>query len=68
MDATRKTALWSCVGYSFREVIKKQESCFVWMKINDVYMYSCYILPNLTLREFEGIVNRLVNDAKEIHV
>jgi len=67
MNATRKTAIWSCAGYPFREVMKRQESGFVWVKINGMYMYNCYTPPSLTLGEFEEIVDRLVNrkDAKD---
>ena len=63
-DLHNKAAIWACGKHSFQQVMTRPGAGFVWVKINGVYIYSCYASPNATMDEFEQFLDRLVYDAR----
>lgn len=62
-DNTGKSAIWACGNIAFQESMKNPEDGFVRVKMEGVYIYSCYVSPNAPLVEFEAFLDRLVADA-----
>ena len=62
-DDTGKAAIWSCGNFAFQESMRTPVKGFVRVKIEGIYIYSCYISPNVSLTEFETYIDGLVADA-----
>lgn len=60
-DATGRAAIWFCGRRPFQETMTRRESGFVWVKVDGIYLYSCYASPNDQLEDF---IYRLVSDAR----
>ena len=62
-DSTSRAAIWACGEKPFAERMNRQEDGFVWAKISNIYVYSCYASPNTSIEVFQNFLDRLVNDA-----
>ena len=63
-DAANSAAIWACGKHPIQEVMKDPEETFVRVKISGIYFYSCYMPPSMPHEEFERILDRIVEDAK----
>jgi len=66
-DSACHAALFSCGRFPLQERMECPNAGFVWAKINDIYIYSCYLPPSLLPHEFDGMVEQLVCDARKRH-
>lgn len=66
-DTTGSAAIWACGNRPIQEIMKTPAEYFVRAKVNGVHIYSCYMPPRLTQQEYEGALDRLVNDANNRH-
>lgn len=64
-DTSGKAAIWACGKLPFQETMNEQAEGFVRVKINGVYLYSCYMPPSLPQEEYEAMLDHLVNDARD---
>lgn len=64
VDATGLAAIWTCGSHPFQEIMTNKEDCFVRAKVNGVHLYSCYMPPSMSQKEFENVLARLVADAR----
>ena len=63
-DAANSAAIWACGKHPIQEVMKDPEETFVRVKISGIYFYSCYMPPSMPHEDFERILDRIVEDAK----
>ncbi|XP_066904559.1 uncharacterized protein [Halyomorpha halys] len=49
-------AIWACNSQAIQEVNTASHSGFVWANINDVYIFSCYAYPSVTIEDFVEFV------------
>lgn len=45
--------------------MQKQEDGFVRVRMDGVFIYSCYTLPSMSQKDFERTLDRLVDDARD---
>lgn len=64
-DSSGKAAIWACGKSPFQEIMRERVEGFVRVKINGVYLYSCYAPPSLSQEEYEAVLDTLVNDARD---
>jgi hypothetical protein len=64
-DSTGKAAIWSCGKRPFQEIPLSHEAGFTRVKIDGIYIYSCYAPPNVPLEDFKSFLDRLVRDARD---
>ena len=64
-DATGSAAIWAYGKHPFQEVMEDPEDTFVGVKISEMHFYSCYMAPSMSQKDFERVLNRLVNDDKK---
>ncbi|XP_066906400.1 uncharacterized protein [Halyomorpha halys] len=62
-DVSGKAAVWACNSQAIQEVNNTLHSGFVWAKINDVYIFSCYAYPSITIEDFANLLDRIVLEA-----
>lgn len=62
-DLSGRAAVWACGTLAIEEGMKHPREGFSRIKIGGIYVYSCYISPNIGLPEFKGIIENLVYDA-----
>lgn len=63
-DTTGKCAIWSCGSTPKHLAIALSTAGFVCARLNNLYVYSCYIPPSTDLASFISIITELVNDAR----
>jgi len=63
-NCTGKAAICSCGKRPFQEIPKNQEAGFTTVKIDGIYIYSCYAPPSASIDDFKRFLDRLVGDAK----
>ncbi|XP_070068041.1 uncharacterized protein [Drosophila takahashii] len=62
-DPTEKAAIWSC-GQNTRHFSGvKAAKGYVRTKLNDLWVYSCYLPPSWSLKDFSEAIDNLVIDA-----
>ncbi|XP_066900968.1 uncharacterized protein [Halyomorpha halys] len=54
----------ACGRQAITEATQDSTCGFVWAMIRHLYLYSCYALPNTTTEEFQGFIDRIVQDAR----
>ena len=64
-DAANSAAIWVCGKHSIQEVMKNPEEAFVRVKISGKYFYSCYMPPSMPHEDFERVLDRIVEDARD---
>lgn len=64
-DASGKAAIWSCGNPPSLMQEAVSETGFVGARVNNIYIYSCYIPPSTTVQDFEQIVSKLCVDARD---
>ncbi|XP_066903357.1 uncharacterized protein, partial [Halyomorpha halys] len=62
-DVSGKAAVWACNSQAIQEVNTTLHSGFVWVKINDMYIFSCYAYPSITIEDFANLLDRIVLEA-----
>ncbi|XP_041451717.1 uncharacterized protein LOC121405176 [Drosophila obscura] len=66
-DCRKKAAIWSC-GSPTQQL---RHTCvgdgFARARLNDVYIYSCYLPPSLTLQQATAVLEGIADDAREKH-
>ncbi|XP_046869032.1 uncharacterized protein LOC124461559 [Drosophila willistoni] len=65
-DMTHKAAIWNCGANGPPLQHIKSSKCFVRALIGDVWVYSCYMAPSLSLHEFESAIDQLAMDARAL--
>ncbi|XP_068140360.1 uncharacterized protein [Drosophila tropicalis] len=63
-DITGKAAIWTCGKNPLLIQSVQRNNCFVRAKIDDVWLYSCYLAPCLNIREFEAVLDQLSADVR----
>lgn len=58
-DKARMAAIQVCGGYPIQEIISNECEGFVIVKVNGVYLCSCYAPPRWTMDEFEAMLDAL---------
>ncbi|XP_066906370.1 uncharacterized protein [Halyomorpha halys] len=61
-DVSGKAAVWACNSQAIQGVNTTSHSAFVWA-INDVYIFSCYAYPSITIEDFANLLDRIVLEA-----
>lgn len=64
-DATNRAAVWICGNSPVQDVMQVPRDGFTWIKGFGVYFYSVYAAPSASLEEFEELLDRLIDDARE---
>lgn len=64
-DSSGKAAVWACGNKAIEKGMKHLQEGFVRVKIGGIFIYSCYISPNIPINEFENIIDNLVRDASQ---
>lgn len=64
-DSTSRSAIWACGNKAIEEGMKKPEEGYARVKIEGIYIYSCYMSPNIALSDFERLIDNLVLDASQ---
>ncbi|XP_066906359.1 uncharacterized protein, partial [Halyomorpha halys] len=62
-DVSGKAAVWACNSQPIQEVNTTFHSGFVWVKINDMYIFSCYAYPSITIEDLANLLDRIVLEA-----
>ena len=63
-DAVSSAAMWACGKHPFQEVMKNPEEASVRVKISGIYFYTCYIPPSMPHGDFERMLDRIIEDAR----
>lgn len=62
-DKTNKVAVWICGNKTIQEKPIDTESYFIRAKVNNMYIYSCYLPPSMDIGEYERTIDKLVKEA-----
>ncbi|XP_066906401.1 uncharacterized protein [Halyomorpha halys] len=62
-DVSGKAAVWACNSQAIQEVNTTLHSGFVWVKINDMYIFSYYAYPSITIEDFANLLDRILLEA-----
>lgn len=62
-DSTDKAAVWACGNKAIEKGMRHPQKGFARVKIGGIFVYSCYVSPNITIDEFQEVIDNLVNDA-----
>ena len=63
-DRTERAAIWICGDISLTGRANTSSEGFTCANINNIYVYSCYISPNVSIENFQNFLDRLVRDAQ----
>lgn len=63
-DASGKAAIWACKDFTFQGKMINKENGFVRANIGGIHVYSCYVPPSASIEQFQQLLDRLVQDAR----
>lgn len=64
-DLSGRAAIWASGKMAIEEGMKVPQDSFTRAKIGGIYVYSCYVSPNVSLLEFGRVIENLVHDANQ---
>lgn len=64
-DSSSRAAVWACGNKAIEEGTKQPKEGFARVKIGGIYIYSCYMSPNIPLSDFEKLIDNLVMDVAD---
>ncbi len=64
-DSTGTAAIWVCSQRSIQDSMVALDQGFVWVKVDDIHIYSCYAPRSMEYGDFLNFLDRLVNDARK---
>ena len=62
-DSTGSAAIWACGKHPLQDFMEDPGDTFVRAKISGMYFYICYMPLSMSQEEFEGVLDRLVDDT-----
>lgn len=62
-DTSQRAAIINSSGLPV-DMVGKSENGFVWTKIKNIRIYSCYWSPNSTINEYTDFIDRLQNSIR----
>ena len=56
--------IWACGNHFIQEYLSTVYNRFTWVKVEDTYICSVYVLPSLAQKEFVTMFDKLTNELQ----